>query len=134
MVTSRPVKTLINCKISQMPISKTMPRMALVKVFWALSVAFGSPPEVIYLNPPQISIRKKTTTASSTALLTTLEKTVSRSFKVAGFPPVGSDHGGFMIEFYVSLKVSSRLFFKPQKSHHELILHSAQKTDIFLLK
>ena len=88
--TSTPVKYWINLRIKILLTSRAMPAMATVIVLRACSVALESPPEVINLKPPIISMIKAAKPIRETAAWTTRTKTNSRSQMVGGWLPVGS--------------------------------------------
>lgn len=73
---------------------KRMPNRAQVTVKWAALMAFGSPPEVKYLMPAQVSITKETIKPKPTITEITLEKTLSISCKPAAGIFYGEGEGG----------------------------------------
>ncbi len=64
--TSTPVSAWIRSSTIQATAIIKIPKRAQVKVVWADWTAFGSPPEVRYLNPANITITNKATKANPT--------------------------------------------------------------------
>jgi hypothetical protein len=78
VVTSTPVRFLIRRRINQETITPTKPIMDIVKVEEAVAVFFGSPPEVRYLKPPIINIKKKISPARVVIIWRMLKKRHSK--------------------------------------------------------
>lgn len=84
LVTFAPVIFSITLSIKKDNNRRTSPPMANVKVFFAPSAFLGSPPEVMYLKPPEIRRKKRTIPANPKTRLTIRVKIPFKSEILAG--------------------------------------------------